>query len=116
MKNIKNGDIVGRLSYGKDIIFVVERIIYTKDNNKIALLKGVTVRIQADSPIDDLELIEEKKVKEHLRNLEELVEKRVKQNSIILDQNKETSREKVIIHTGRILHLDGDNNLINQNI
>lgn len=108
MKSIKKGDIVGRISYGKDIIFVVERIIYTQNNKKVALLKGVTVRIQADSPIDDLELIEEKKVKEHLRALEECVEERVKKNNIILSKNKETSRERVIIHTGRILHIDGD--------
>ena len=27
MKKIKKGDIVGRISYGKDIIFVVDRII-----------------------------------------------------------------------------------------
>lgn len=38
MKKIKKGDIVGRISYGKDIFFIVERIIKTK-NGTIAILK-----------------------------------------------------------------------------
>lgn len=71
MNKIKKGDIVGRISYGKDILFVVERIIPTNKNQKFAILKGLTIRIQADSPIEDLELIETKQVEEHVRNLEE---------------------------------------------
>ena len=59
MQRIKRGDIVGRISYGKDIIFVVEDIM--KVNNKeVAILKGVTIRIKADSPLDDLEILYEK--------------------------------------------------------
>ena len=33
MQRIKRGDIVGRISYGKDIIFVVEDIM--KENKKM---------------------------------------------------------------------------------
>lgn len=40
MKKIKKGDIVGRLSYGKDIYFTVERIIKTR-NSDIAILKRI---------------------------------------------------------------------------
>ena len=40
MKKIKKGDIVGRLSYGKDIYFIVERIIKTRNGN-IAILKRI---------------------------------------------------------------------------
>ena len=108
MNRIKKGDIVGRLSYGKDIIFIVERIIYDENNSKIAILKGLTIRIQADSPIEDLELIENEKVEEHLRALDECFEKRVKKKQKILNTNNNISREKMIIHTGRILHIDGD--------
>ena len=42
---IKKGDIVGRNSYGKDILFIVERIIRTNANNEICILKGLTERI-----------------------------------------------------------------------
>ena len=77
MRKIKKGDIVGRLSYGKDIIFVVERIVKTNDNKEFAILKGLTIRIQADSPLEDLELFNIKQVEEHVRNFEEKVTKRI---------------------------------------
>ena len=107
MNMIKKGDIVGRISYGKDIAFVVERIIKTNDNNRIAILKGLTIRVQADSHIDDLELMDPKQVEQHVRTLEETVEKRI-QKYIIRKQEEELFREKTIIYTGKILHLDGD--------
>ena len=49
LERIKKGDIVGRKSYHKDILFIVERIIRTKSKKEIALLKGLNIRIQADS-------------------------------------------------------------------
>lgn len=57
--------------------------------------------------MNDLELIEAKKVEEHLRTIDESVEKRIKKSTQIL-QNTTDDREKIIIHTGRILHIDGD--------
>ena len=76
MNRIKKGDIVGRISYGKDIAFVVERIIKTH-NSKFAILKGLTVRVQADSTLDDLELMEKVQIAEHVKMLEENVAKRI---------------------------------------
>ena len=70
-------------------------------------LSGLTVRIQADSDVNDLELIETKQVEKHLRAMEETVEKRIKTREELL-KNNEDVREKTIIHTGRILHIDGD--------
>ena len=77
MNKIRKGDIVGRISYGKDIAFVVERIIRTTQKQEFAILKGLTVRIQADSSIEDLELMEVKKVEEYVRGLEENLTKRI---------------------------------------
>ncbi len=51
--DIKLGSLVTRESYGNDIIFKVELI---KEN--IATLKGVTVRLIADSSISDLKKYE----------------------------------------------------------
>ena len=107
MKKIKKGDIVGRLSYGKDIIFVVERIIKTKNGQEFAILKGLTIRIQADSLVEDLELVETQKIEKHVRDLEEKVAKRIERKQKLLKQNY-LFREKVIVYTGKILHLDGD--------
>ena len=50
MCKIKIGDFVVRKSYKKDIIFVVKNIIYTT-KGKIAILKGLVDRIEADAPV-----------------------------------------------------------------
>lgn len=61
MYKIKKGDIVGRISYGKDILFTVKNIVKRKDGKKVAILKGLILRIEADADIEDLELIEKSK-------------------------------------------------------
>lgn len=107
MKRVRKGDIVGRISYGKDILFVVERIIRTKENEDFAILKGLTIRIQADSKVEDLEIIEPKQVEKHVRTLEEKVSKRIQRYANNLQDNTFV-REKMIVYTGKILHIDGD--------
>ncbi len=104
MEKIKKGDVVGRISYGKDILFIVEKIIKTSNNNTFAILKGVNIRIKADSPIDDLELIGKEKIIENDRIFKERYEKRIKR----CKPKEILSREREIIYTGKILHLDGD--------
>ena len=71
MKKIKNGDIVGRISYNKDIIFIVKDI---RDKNNV-ILEGIFERIIADSNIDDLEVIDEKvvNVREKINEINEAV-------------------------------------------
>lgn len=109
MNKIKKGDIVGRISYGKDIAFVVERIIKTHNKRDIAILKGLTIRVQADSTLDDLELMDQEQVEKHVRSLEEKVEKRIKQCEYIKEEKQKfLFREKIIVYTGKILHIDGD--------
>ena len=70
MEKIKKGDIVGRISYGKDIVFYVKRIIRQKNGKKIALLRGVTERIEADSDIDDLYLMNKERLDEELKRFD----------------------------------------------
>ena len=50
----KIGDLVTRNSYHNDLLF---KIIDIEDN--IAYLKGIDVRLYADSELDDLQLVEE---------------------------------------------------------
>lgn len=114
MKKINRGDIVGRKSYKKDVIFTVKNIIETR-NGKIAILRGITKRVEADCPIEDLELIQKEEIKNVIKELDSNIEKRIQQNKIkeedknytigLLTQNNR-SKEKII--TGKILHLDGD--------
>jgi len=111
MNRVKKGDIVGRKSYGKDIIFVVMNIISTH-KNEIAILKGLVERIEADSDIYDLEIMEKKEVKNQLDILNNKLKYRIreyiseKKDNLDLLSNETRAREKVI--TGKILHLDGD--------
>lgn len=96
MKRIKKGDIVSRNSYKNDILFYVEKIIESKKRGKIAILKGVTIRIEADAPIDDLDFPNENRIKENIRKIEERIE------------NVNSRDNRKITKYGKILHLDGD--------
>ena len=100
----RKGDIVGRKSYGKDILFVVEKIIRTNNNFSYAILKGLTYRIEADSPTSDLELISREKVNEHIKILESRMETRIRKCC----NSKARQTRDGYVYTGRILHLDGD--------
>lgn len=114
MEKIKKGDIVGRKSYGKDIIFRVTNII-ENPKEKVAILNGVVERIEADSNVSDLELIEKEEVKRKLKELDNILEKRIEKSvekyedrnyKIGVITNNTRAKEKIV--TGKILHLDGD--------
>lgn len=102
---IKKGDIVGRKSYGKDIFFIVDKILKTRLNKEFAILKGLNIRIMADSPIEDLEIIEKEEVINSIKLLEINIERRIAKN-INFAKNNKLIRQK--LYTGKILHLDGD--------
>lgn len=100
---LKKGDIVGRLSYNKDIIFVISDII--KYNGKEeAILKGIITRIEADSPLEDLEIIEYSKISKLLKTFDNDIENRKKN----LLSNKNNGLKRNDQYYGKILHLDGD--------
>ena len=108
MKEIKKGDIVVRKSHGKDIIFYVKTIIKT-NQGKIAILCGMIERIEADSRIEDLELVNKKILNKSIRQIEQKFENRLQNRGyrigIITPKNK-TIQPQIV--TGKILHLDGD--------
>ena len=102
MNKIKKGDVVARKSYNKDIIFIVDRII----DNKIVILTGITTRLKADSPIEDLVLID----KENVNNIYKEINKRIEGDidKSLIQKNSFFKRSDKVIYTGKILHLDGD--------
>lgn len=102
LNTVKKGDIVARISYNKDVIFIVDMVI----NNKIAILTGLTTRLKADSPIEDLELISKKEVQQIFNQMDSKICQ--KTSSAINDKNSFFSRSDKIVYTGKILHLDGD--------
>ena len=114
MDIIKKGDIVGRKSYGKDIIFVVNNIIIDKEKT-IAILRGITERVLADSEISDLEIIDKKYIDKRFEELEARLNRKI-EKTLTVDKKTDykiailtkNNRNKEKIITGKILHLDGD--------
>ena len=100
MSNIKKGTIVSRKSYQDDILFKVEDIINTVQG-KYAILKGVSIRIKANSPIEDLNIIDKQIAKKELDKLNKKVESKISENRNFLNNY-------INILCGKILHLDGD--------
>ena len=109
MKKFKKGDIVTRKSYGNDITFYIKQIIKIP-GNEIAILCGLFERIEADSKIDDLVLLDGKTVKNVLKDEETRLNYRIKNKYTNFEFNifDSDSRLKEKFITGKILHLDGD--------
>ncbi len=91
--DIKKGDYVTRISHNNDTIFVVLNIM-----DDIVYLKGVDVRLYADSPLDDLIKVEKSDDREDYTS-------RV-QDKLILD------RSEYFYLPGKVLHFDGDNDYL----
>ena len=89
---IKKGDIVTRNSYQHDTLFKVMNI-----KGKTCYLKGIDVRLYADSPLSDLSLATEEEQERLTDDLEED------------DAEKERlDRSEYFYLPGKVLHLDGD--------
>ncbi len=117
MSKFKKGDIVGRISYNKDVLFEITKIIKTSKHKQIMILKGITERIEADSPEEDLEIVDKRIVQERMQKLEaqmlHRIEECVKDPKYCICEAKKLfgfrqERSSSIANTGRILHLDGD--------
>ena len=93
--NFKVGDIVSRKSYNNDIIFKILNI-----KNGIAFLKGVDLRIFADSSIDDL-----------------ILSKNNNDDELIIEKNLQDmsfNRDNYFYLPGKILHIDGDDDYLDR--
>ncbi|PRR80398.1 Sporulation-specific protease YabG [Clostridium liquoris] len=112
---MKVGDIVVRVSYGKDITF---KIIDIKDTEQgyMYTLKGINLRIIADSLEDDLEVVAEGKSTQYDQVFNRKVNTSIKRilinrgniknytRSIAINEKKDLSFGR----PGKILHIDGD--------
>lgn len=113
---MKIGDIVVRKSYGKDITF---KIIDIKDTDEgyIYCLKGINLRIIADSLEEDLEIVEEDTLTENEKLFSRQVNSSIR--SILVKRGGFRSEYRVeklpakknelaFGRPGKILHVDGD--------
>lgn len=112
MNKIRKGDIVTRISYGNDILFWVKEIIKSKTMAPIAILKGVTLRIEASAPIEDLKLVNRKIIDKQIDEFERSIE--TKANKMVEKYYKKNTTRRIFLNNNRnkglILHLDGDKN------
>lgn len=113
-KRIRAGDIVGRKSYGKDILF---RVISIDLESGTAILKGIDWRLLADAPIDDLEVVEDEEA-ERLRlpffQREQELYRLISDHRRLtqLDRGTEQTDNRFITHPGKVFHLDGDSSYL----
>lgn len=84
------GDSVTRKSYNNDIVFKIEDI----DGN-IAYLKGINIRLEADSVLDDLVKTDDIKTED---------EDRIN----VLVKDFDLDRKDYFYLPGKVLHIDGD--------
>ncbi len=92
------GDLVTRNSYDNDLVFVIVDI-----EDDIYYLKGINVRLYADSKLDDLKKYDNQDDIE----LEEEFQERLK-------DKRDINRDEYFYLPGKILHIDGDRDYLNK--
>lgn len=115
-----NRRLVVRKSYGKDITFKVIDVI-EKNGKENIILKGINIRIIADSTIDDLEQAEDEDSgsQDKILNtrVSEAINRAINIRGIFRDKADKSSKiknkdELVFGRPGRILHVDGDSDYL----
>ena len=104
---VKVGDIVGRRSYNSDTMFRIEEI-----HGDIAYLKGIFFRLTADAPISDLEIIS----REEYQRAEQIEFDQYRTIlPPVMSQMRSYDNGDFYI-SGRILHIDGDEEYLQKSI
>ncbi|ANE46001.1 sporulation peptidase YabG [Paenibacillus swuensis] len=130
---MKQGDLVVRISYGKDILFIIEAL-----DTHMAIIKGFDFRLIADAPVSDLEEIadvasfkarkqDQERVQQSMRSLEwhryEQVRKVRSYRGYTTAEPQEqqvqtadSSQQLYFEVPGKVLHLDGDPNYLQKSM
>lgn len=126
--NFKIGDIVARRSYNNDIYFKIESITKTDSGEQLARLRGLDVRLYADSPLNDLievtsDLIREyrnKFIRINNQSLRKIMARRAENRGGTLyraqsdvSENENGDLKDFFDIPGRVLHLDGNLEYLN---
>lgn len=118
--DIRVGDLVGRKSYGYDIIFKVQNIFLQNDGSRIIYLTGLNYRVVADAPEQDLVKMPPSKVNDENMVFQQRV------NKLTARRNRHplmrTAASKKLFFArdeyttfqrpGKVLHVDGDNDYL----
>lgn len=105
------GDIVARISYGKDLLFKVIEI-KKSEKGEIAVLKGIDIRLCADAPVSDLIKVTDKEyrdyIKSSIKKTEETMERIRQERKYRYYLRGEENSNGYFKRPGTVLHLDGD--------
>ncbi|TYR78320.1 sporulation peptidase YabG [Priestia megaterium] len=119
--NIKIGDIVTRPSYQRDLLF---RVIAVNEGNAgaYATLIGKDIRLIADAPFSDLEVVDIKEQRRRQEQEEQLLERSlelIQQDYYLVREKNEYNMTNGYSHShrlfqipGKVLHVDGDPNYL----
>ncbi|HMM20783.1 MAG TPA: sporulation peptidase YabG [Selenomonadales bacterium] len=117
VSTISVGDLVIRKSHGGDIVFKVTEIGTNETGRDYCTLKGLHMRLLADSPIDDLERVDAEHLKQEIVRLEAMYSDSLRRvmlrRSQELEQREMTRAESskkfaFFDIPGKVLHIDGD--------
>ncbi len=110
------GDIVARKSHQNDILFKIDEIIKTESGQIKARLRGLDVRLFADSPIEDLVKVEKEFIREYRKKfikqnnecLRKIMAKRAREQQVYLTRGNSKFPGDFFEMPGRVLHVDGN--------
>lgn len=107
MEKIKIGAIVTRNSDNNNILFYVEDIIRSRGMMPVAILKGVTIRIEVSSSLEDIRLENKSIVKSEIQKFDNNIDSRARR---LLEYYNQKSENRKIFSDNNclIMHLDGD--------
>ncbi len=129
MGEIKQGDVVGRKSYNKDIFFKVIDIFKCNGEKEYCKLKGIHYRLYADSPMEDLVKIDSAELAQHLReqtiksneHMKRIFARRERDRELVLGRAVQHGHNNKISNgngvsgfdvPGTVLHIDGDSDYL----
>jgi len=107
------GDIVARFSHRQDIFFHIDQIHVNLDGEGLAILKGLNLRLLADSPVSDLIAKSPAEVANYEREDNKMIYQKLNK---LTNQRKANLDEKSEFFEipGRVLQLDGDQDYLSQ--
>jgi len=109
----KLGDIVARRSHSQDIFFRIVKTYTDINGERYALLKGLNLRLIADAPFADLVQKNPAEVAHYQREDSRVLYQKL---HVVLNQRKDLteSGDEFFEIPGRVLHLDGDQEYLDQ--
>lgn len=112
MEMLQKGDIVARRSYRQDIFFRIVEIETSFTGERLALLKGLNLRLLADAPLSDLEGKSPAEIAHYQRKDNQAIYQRLRR--VVNQRKTKEERGEFFEIPGRVLHLDGDEDYLNQ--